>query len=421
MNFREKFLNDLSCKVIIKGDKTFKQLAKLYGYPQDNGANLCKKDYYKFIANCEEQTTSSWGKVLHDAKWLRQTDVNKDGVSLSPVKVTKAFTTEDSTYENLVLKSKWQVQTKGGNIETLKSYKNDVTPVQISKFREDLINDLKKTLELAPINYTPTNNTVKSSQVFFISDLHIGMDSEGWDVKSATDRVLSILNRINNTDKVIVVNLGDTIDGLNGNTATKSTHTLPQNLSNSKQIIGAVEVFKVLFDNLNNLVQNNIIKQIEYYSVSDSNHSGDMELVVSEFMQLYLNTKYPYIKVNNSDDYWNYLQVDDFNILISHGKDSKNMKFGLPLNLDYKTENYLTQLVNSKGIQLNPNKTLIVSGDLHTESFNQGKFFKYYKMPAISPPSTWVKMNYGDQVSGLKYFTIAGDILTEGLIAYGRI
>lgn len=414
MNFRENFINDLRCGTIIKGNSTFKQLANIYGYPRENGENLCKKDYYRFLKSCHENTTVV-RKGFVVGEWVGRTTEISDKTGSVDNNRDNSKTTPDLTKYNLTT---FKIDKEGKVCDQW--YKSNDVNTEINNSREELINDLKKVLELSPSKYTFTNHTIKSTQVFFISDLHIGMDSDGWNVEAATNRILAILNRINNADKVIIVNLGDTIDGLNGSTATKSTHTLPQNLSNSKQIVGAVEVFKILFDNLDILVQNNIIKEVEYYSVSDSNHSGDMELVISEFMKLYLNSKYPYIKVNNSDDYWNYIRVDDFDILISHGKDSKNMKFGLPLNLDYKTENYLTQLVNSRDIQLNPNKTLIVSGDLHTESFNQGKFFKYYKMPAISPPSTWVKMNYGDQISGLKYFTITGDVLNEGLISYDR-
>lgn len=60
MNYRENFVNDLKCGIIIKGNKTFKDLAKLYGYPKENGDNLCKKDYYKFLKTCHES------KVLYN-------------------------------------------------------------------------------------------------------------------------------------------------------------------------------------------------------------------------------------------------------------------------------------------------------------------------------------------------------------------
>lgn len=185
MNFREKFLNDLSCKVVIKGDKTFKQLATLYGYPKDNGVNLCKKDYYKFIANCNPtKTMEIWDKPV----WKPMRSVDKI------VRVN----TEDSTYENLVLKSKWQVQTKGGNIETLKSYKNDVTPVQISKFREDLINDLKA---YSPVNkYTFKGTKTNRDNLLLISlpDFHVGRETLSMDI---VDNYIGVINNIiNKTD-----------------------------------------------------------------------------------------------------------------------------------------------------------------------------------------------------------------------------
>ena len=54
MNFRENFIKDLKCNVIIKGDRTFRELSEIYDYPEDNGVNLCKKDYYRFLKSCHE-------------------------------------------------------------------------------------------------------------------------------------------------------------------------------------------------------------------------------------------------------------------------------------------------------------------------------------------------------------------------------
>lgn len=156
MNFREKFLKDLKCGVLIKDKQTFKQLSKLYGYPTENGENLCKKDYYKFQRNCENPEI----RVFEYTEKQDSTD----------------------TYENLVLKSKWEVQTKGGGKDVLKSYHNDVTPLQIKEFRETLIEEIK---QYAPVNkyidhsFVGVNN---NALLISLPDFHIGRETLSMDI-----------------------------------------------------------------------------------------------------------------------------------------------------------------------------------------------------------------------------------------------
>lgn len=375
---REIFIKKVSDGSIIKESKSFRQLAKENGYVGENAYNLCKKDYYKALN------------------------------SKSDTLIKK----EETNLEKLTLRRAWQAQTPNG-IEILKSYENNINVQELKEFRENFLKDLVNSLNISKsIIHTRKTFSNKIHKLFFISDLHVGMKLKNnkWDYTLALNSVLEILNYVEENDNIYIALTGDIIDGLNASTATKtSNHTLLQNMSNSEQILGAVKILKQLFD----LLHEYNLESITFISTSDSNHSGDIDLVIAKILEMYLNLKYPEVKTLLSDEYWNFFKIANYNFAISHGKDSNYMKFGLPLNLDHKIETYLTQLLNKEGVKLCPKTTLVISGDLHTESFSQGKFFKYFKLPAASPASDWVKFNYGDQVSGIKVFEIKNNILNH--------
>jgi hypothetical protein len=73
MKFREEFILALKGG-LRKGESTFKTLAKLYDYPQENGENLCKKDYYKFLKAAHEGVIAVKGSV----------DNNRDNSNTTP-------------------------------------------------------------------------------------------------------------------------------------------------------------------------------------------------------------------------------------------------------------------------------------------------------------------------------------------------
>lgn len=200
MDFRKKFLNDLKCEVIIKGSKTFKELADLYGYPKENGTNLCKKDYYRFKESCNNKNQS----VPEISNNIKNFNVESD-------------------YENLVLKSQWEVQTKGGGKDILRSYRNDITPLQIKEFRDSLISDIK--------NYSPVNKFVPKipeynrNNILLISipDFHVGREPNSIDiVDKYMNTICSIINKtdMSTIEKIVYVIGNDFFNSDNPNYTT---------------------------------------------------------------------------------------------------------------------------------------------------------------------------------------------------------
>ncbi len=227
MIYREKFLNDLKCSLVIKDSgTTFADLARLYGYPEENGANLCKKDYYKFIKACEDaKAINSEERYItnHIEELYYNSLVEENNTTMASNKKPV-----DSEIENLVLKSKWEVQTKGGGKDVLKSYRNDVTPLQIKKFREDLINDLR---DYSPVKSFTVNKSIdynKNMLLISLPDYHIGRRALSMDI---VDEYIGVINKIiyrsdiDNIDRIVYV-IGN--DFFNSDSNYSTTRGTPQ-------------------------------------------------------------------------------------------------------------------------------------------------------------------------------------------------
>lgn len=163
MDCRSKFIEDLKCNVIIKGDQTFTELARLYGYPEENGANLCKKDYYKFLDDCKKHLPKSM--IISDPEIEAQLALKKEIKDMYESVI-------DSSIENLTLKSQWEAQGKGGEIITLKSYTNNVNPVILKQFRSDIVEDIKNYTK--PNGFYYSDNTAKDNiLIISLPDYHV--------------------------------------------------------------------------------------------------------------------------------------------------------------------------------------------------------------------------------------------------------
>jgi hypothetical protein len=85
MDYRQKFFNDLENGRITKEGYTFTELSKLYNYPKENGENLCKKDYYKFLRSLEPaKTFKTKSEVSIESDYVKKYtlssfSLNKDG------------------------------------------------------------------------------------------------------------------------------------------------------------------------------------------------------------------------------------------------------------------------------------------------------------------------------------------------------
>ena len=84
-----------------------------------------------------------------------------------------------------------------------------------------------------------------------------------------------------------------------------------------------------------------------------------------------------------------------YTILFTHGKDDSDMKYGLPLVLNDKTENYINNYIDYH--QIDTRKPIhFIKGDLHQSATQYGKRFRYKNVGSIFGSSKWIHTNFGN-------------------------
>ena len=207
--------------------------------------------------------------------------------------------------------------------------------------------------------------------------------------------------------KIVIVDLGDAMDGYNAQT-TRGGHSLPQNLSNKEAFETFISTHKGFYTAL---FYSGFASSYEVYHVSNSNHGGEFEHFATRCLEEYIKASYKGIKFEILDKFITPINIDNHTYLLSHGKDVEDMKFGLPLTLDPKTEQYIINYVIHHKI---PTDNLhFIKGDLHQASTQQGKHFRYRNVPSVYGSSKWIMTNYGFTKSGCSFDLINGDNINQ--------
>lgn len=248
--------------------------------------------------------------------------------------------------------------------------------------------------------FTPTGTPSKKNLFLYLSDMHIGayvsplsIYSNPYDKDEVIRRINIILNRVHDLhetykgfDNIYVCNLGDSLDGYNGQT-TRGGHSLPQNMCNKEQIHTFIFVMNYLFTELNKLEYN----KMHYYCVGESNHDGDFGYAANVALETILANK----RVNCTifDKFIGEFKAGETTFILCHGKDNKDMFKNLPLTLDIKTENFINEYLDNKGITGN---VIFVKGDLHQSATTYGRRFTYRSVGSLFGSSEWIHKNFGN-------------------------
>lgn len=280
---------------------------------------------------------------------------------------------------------------------------NDELKKKHKELKNDFINSIELDTNITPY-YIVKSKTNKDEALFlYLSDCHVGADvsSESlyenpYNEKEFHNRLEKILDRIKTEydirgrfDRIVVVNLGDALDGYDAHTARK-THSLPQNLSNKNQMLVFIKEIQWF---VNSLYRLNISNNIDYVSVGTSNHGGEWEWASNKILETYFTLKYPDMFVKIFEKFIDYVEYGKHTIILSHGKDDTDLKFGFPLYIDNKTELYLNEYIDNSEIT---NKSIyFVKGDLHQSSMCPSKRFTYKNVGSIFGGSKWIATNYG--------------------------
>lgn len=272
-----------------------------------------------------------------------------------------------------------------------------------------------------PIEYKTKYEESNKVLCVYTSDKHTGSklgenalyDNE-YNAQVLSDRMSAVLGDIYKSykkegkfDNLIICDLGDALDGYNGFT-TRGGHALPQNMSNKEAFNAYIDIHKRFYRAIAEL---DVANFIEIYHLTDSNHGGEFDYFANKCLQEYMRLAFPKINFNICEKFLNVVEQDWFTLILTHGKDERDMKNGLPLNLDPKTESYLLDYAISEKLDLS--NLHVIKGDLHQSSSYQSKHFRYKNIPSIYGASKWIQTNYGNTKPGCSFDIFEKDKLTS--------
>jgi len=284
-------------------------------------------------------------------------------------------------------------------------------------YEDDHLDKLKELLtkEITPTLYTEPTTTNDKGLFIYGSDKHIGaLTKEDSNFTNKYDRdemrkriVIFTLSHIfknvalhGKFESLFIMDLGDALDGFNqkttGGLRGTSSHTLPQQLNNREQHDFYVELHKELFDSI---MANSLAKDVYFISTSNSNHGGDFEYGAMRNLETYLNIKHPGIKTYVSYKPFNHFIYGNHCVIFGHGKDDEDMKNGLPLVLNDKVSNLISDYIRVN--KLEDYNVSFISGDLHQSAETYAKNFRYKKVLSQYGSSKWMHTNFGSGAPGL--------------------
>lgn len=346
-------------------------------------------------------TENQWNDVLS----LRNKGVNDSCISLEVDPTTVKHLWKKTKKESVFVKNPLYKE----------QLEKDVNSV-LASFESKIDNIIKKSVKRSEI----TPKLLKNSYLFDVAvytDVHIGMNPNPngfslyggkWDAKELEKRKDIFVKRILSTkksNKLILFDLGDLMDGWNGETVRKG-HKLPQNMTNEECADVALDFKISLADELVNHYE-----EIEFININDDNHSGAFAYVINSPFKKFIEKRYSNVKVTNQRKFINHYVYGNKVFVATHGKDGNNLKFGFKPKLDpiqvEKIENYLFEndLVR-KDLEI-----YFIKGDSHQDIFDNttSQKFKYWNFPAFSPSSNWVQTNFKKGISGFYTFNFEDD------------
>lgn len=258
-----------------------------------------------------------------------------------------------------------------------------------------------------------------------ISDVHINMNTQGgketvsiynevpYDIQEIISRIQTTVDHVLNykrSETLIIDNLGDFMDGEKGQT-TRGGHGLPQLYSDKEAFAIGVEFNVMLVEKLLRSYSKVVVN-----SIMEDNHSHLFSYYVFYAAKNILELKYgDRVEFNIIEKFLHHYKVGNHTFVITHGKDSVNMKFGMKLYLDDRTVTYLDGYCKEFGLY-DGSFIHISKGDLHKHVVDQSnKRFDYINYPAFCPTSDWIQTNFGMSRGGIVFenIDIETDIITR--------
>lgn len=265
---------------------------------------------------------------------------------------------------------------------------------------DKVISECMESYEKKPLTQLKTNSKIIDRLVY--TDVHTGMDaSRGglalypveWNGEMLLENIklmaeFTIKNK--QSDVLYIDELGDYMDGWDGET-TRKGHKLPQNMNNEDAFDYGLKAKVLLID-----ILQSEFKHIVCNNICEDNHSGAFGYVVNSAFKNVIEHKYNNVEVHNHRKFLNFYKIQERMIVLTHGKDARNLKFGFKPQLDPRQIEKIDQFLKNYSIYNNCNYITFSKGDSHQCLFDMcsSDDFDYFNYPALSPSSEWVQTNF---------------------------
>jgi len=409
--YRAKAVRDL--KRIAKGSRCNTSRSKYTYYNNHITKEEVKKELEKYvpIVHNKKSTLYKNSSRREDLKKGElQVEVLMSSEPKSPEEII-AIHKVDTTEWNLV--QYWSKEKSEGWQVSALFAKKKTADLTIQDLKE-VISETFETFKISKYNLPKVDSKKSNKKGLFVylSDKHVGAltksdaiyDNEYNKVVFA-ERLHEVYYQIKRAvdqfgvfEDIYICDLGDSVDGWSGYT-TRGGHQLPQNMNNKEVFKTFVYEHKNFFDNL---LQSGMA--VNYHTVIQTcdNHGGDFSNIVNEALALYLNTAYPEVEVIIMDKFLEHFYYGHHCFIFTHGKDTEDLKNGLPLVLTPKAEVFIKKYIDYFGLAGSPNIHLI-KGDLHTESTQVTCDFRYRNVLSMYGASKWIMNNFGPNFAGVSF------------------
>lgn len=376
-------------------------------------AKLIREDAYPDNSQSNSDSVSTYNENLEKGTLEVSKLVSEQPRSPEEiVKIHKIDTTKWKLvqYWSKEKSSGWLVSALFAHIKPEDTFNDDIESILREVFLESGIN----------VYPTPKKALVSTNRGLFVymSDKHVGalthptaLYGNEYNENVFEERMNRTLEEIEKQVRtygrlqdLFICDLGDSLDGWNGYT-TRGGHQLPQNMDSKEAFMTYLYAHKRFFDTL---VEKNLANNIHAVMQTNDNHAGSFGYITNQALNLYLNTAYPFIKVTIMEKFLEHFDYGKHTFIFTHGKDSEDLKHGLPLFLNEKAENFLNKYIDHHNLGENKNIS-IIKGDLHTESMQQAYKFRYRNVLSMYGSSKWIMNNFGPGYPGVSFDLVEKD------------
>jgi hypothetical protein len=402
------------------------------------------RDYVTKFPKLETESLMAYGRRIADLAFRDGININPESVKTNLVKSKKRWEAtqrklgkngeiisqvEKSVSDIIPFPENFEIKRISTNLNTQQQW----VIAEPEKHKEITIEDIKeafKELDLKHLNKTPLKPLKsKSNHILRVvfTDVHVGMETnqdgnglygEVWNESVLMRRMRIILDRISQFanckqyKEIHLINLGDFMDGWDGMTVRRG-HNLPQNMDNKKAFRVGVQFLTELYHSLTQFGVKVVV-----HSITNSNHSNDFDYTVNYSAKEILKAKYGKIEYNIYQRFIGHYIIGKHAFILSHGKDSKNLKFGFKPILDAKQKDKIKEYI--KHHNLDGYYCTFEKGDTHLQLIDNMTIDNcdYHNYLALSPASEWVQTNFSKGRSGFNIMEVNLNENEKGLTTF---